>query len=81
MLWFCLMDKQVLPYSLPVVFLSAFLCVDVRCKLNIAWLILNCIVKIPCVHFRDYKVGTALQQILSYGLPFFFSFFFNFFNF
>jgi len=64
------MSKQVLPYSLPVVFVSAFLCVDLCCKLNTVWLILNCTVKIPWVHFRGYQMGsTALQWILSYTLP------------
>lgn len=79
MLWFCLMGKQVLPCSLPVVFLSAFLCVDIWRKLNIAWLILNYIFKIPWVDFRGYQTGsTASQQILSYILAFCFPFFLKF---
>lgn len=72
MLWVCLVGKQVLPYSLLDVSVRAFVCVHGCCKLNTAWLILNCIVKIPWVHFRGYQMeSTALQQMLSYTLPFF----------
>lgn len=35
-LWVCLVGKQVLSCSLPDVFVRAFLCVDVCCKLSTA---------------------------------------------
>lgn len=34
MFYFCLTGKKVLPYPILVVFVSAFLCVDVGCKLS-----------------------------------------------
>lgn len=71
MLWFCLIGKRLLLYLFLVAFVSAFLCIDVCCKLNTAWLILKHIVKLLWVHFRGYQMGNrALQQILSYTVPF-----------